>query len=117
MLSLSLEAPIRKCKRTIEQITLPKSISVASFNLIIQEMYEHWRQLALYDNEASVFPDDDLLDYLEIHEGAARRHVSGALDTLVSDFNLFLIDNDIFDWLCTARYKRIHVNKETLLFV
>lgn len=116
-LSLSLHSPIRKCRHAIERIMLPKPISVSSFKLIIEQMFDHWKQVAYFDNENSVFPSDDLLDHLEIHETSSRRIMTGILSTLADDFNAVLIENDIFDWFYANCYRQVLVNKDALLFV
>ena len=96
---------------------LPKPISVSSFKLIIEQMFDHWQQVAYFDNENSIFPSDDLLDLLEIHETSSRRIMTGILSTLADDFNAVLIENDIFDWFYANCYRQVLVNKDALLFV
>lgn len=80
-------------------------------------MFEHWQQVAYYDNDNSVFPSDDLLDHLGIHETSTRRNISSILNTLADDFNAVLIENDIFDWFYANCYRQVLVNREALLFV
>lgn len=79
-------------------------------------MFEHWQQLTYFDNETSVFPSDELLDMLQLHDTAPRKHVFNALNGLVSDFNELLVESEAYDWFCYNGYQRVAVNKECLLF-
>lgn len=87
-----------------------------SFKLIIDEMFEHWQQLAYFDNQDSVFPSDELLDQLEIYEGSTRKYVSAVLANLASDFNSTLLELGAYDWFCYQGYRRVLVHNEAAIF-
>lgn len=80
-------------------------------------MFEHWKQIAYHDNENSVFPSEELLDHLEIHDRVTRNNISSIFNTLAEDFNAILLDNDIFDWFYANCYRQVLINKSSLLFV
>jgi hypothetical protein len=89
---------------------------VLSFKLIIEQMFEHWRQLTYFDATESVFPSDELLDDLGLYDMAPRKHVSKALQGLLLDFNQFLVESGHYDWFYANGYERVMSNNETLLF-
>lgn len=79
-------------------------------------MYEHWRQLTYFDNEDSVFPSDELLDRLHVHDTMPRRHVYHALNGLVSDFNDLLLEHKAYDFFYWSGFERVRFHNECLLF-
>lgn len=79
-------------------------------------MFEHWRQLAYFDNEDSVFPSPELLDELELYDSAPRNHVAKAFGDLVNDFHQYLYDAGIFEYFYAQQYGRVVVNNECMLF-
>lgn len=80
-------------------------------------MFEHWKQVAYFDNEASVFPSDELLDSLEIYEMDTRKVVSKALRDLAVDFNHILVDTNIYDWFYSNSYSKVLIKNDSVLFV
>ena len=79
-------------------------------------MYQHWRDLTYSSNPTSMFPTEEMLDELWIHDTSTREHVKRALTALVSDFNQFLIDSNIYDWFYSNAYERVIASNECLLF-
>lgn len=79
-------------------------------------MFEHWQQLAYFDNQESVFPSEELLDQLEIHEGSTRKYISDVLNNLASDFNSTLLELGIYDWFCYNGYRRVLICNEAAIF-
>ena len=79
-------------------------------------MYEHWRQVTYFDNQESVFPSDDLLDDLHVHDTYPRSVMYRALNGLIEDFEMLLHAKGAYDWFYSSGYKKVFVNNETLLF-
>lgn len=79
-------------------------------------MFEHWRQLTYFDNEASVFPSDELLDELHIHDGFTRKYIVKVFGDLTQDFNSYLLERGIYDHVYGQRYEKIRVHNESVLF-
>jgi hypothetical protein len=79
-------------------------------------MFEHWRQLTYFDNEASVFPSDDLLDELHIHDTFTRKYIAKVFDDLTNDFNAYLLERGIYDVFHARRYEMARVNNAAVLF-
>lgn len=79
-------------------------------------MFEHWQQVAYFDNESSVFPSDELLDHLEIYDMAPRMYVANVLAKLAQDFNSSLLEIGVYDWFCHNGYQRILIKNDAALF-
>jgi hypothetical protein len=79
-------------------------------------MFEHWRQLAYFDNVDSVFPSPELLDELELYDSAPRNQVAKAFSDLVNDFHHYLTDTGIYEYFHAQQYGRVIVNNECMLF-
>lgn len=79
-------------------------------------MFEHWRQVAYYDNENAVFPSEELMDLLEIHDTYPRRVVSKALTDFAEDFNALLVERRIYDWFYQMCYNKVRFHGESVLF-
>jgi hypothetical protein len=79
-------------------------------------MYEYWRDITYSSMPTSVFPTEEWLDEMWIHDTSAREHVKHALTGLLNDFNQFLIDSNVYDWFYSNAYERVRVNNECLLF-
>lgn len=79
-------------------------------------MFHHWHQLTYFDNDNSVFPSDELLDNLHVHDTFPRQLVARALVNFLTNFNQFLIDNGLRDILINNCYRQIQITNETALF-
>lgn len=88
-------------------------------------MFEHWKLLTYFEHsklliyfnsEKFIFPSNELLDELHLHDLAPRKHVAHALIGLLANFNRSLVEADIYDWFCEQRYERVSWRNETLLF-
>lgn len=79
-------------------------------------MFEHWRQITYFDNQNSVFPSEELLDELQIHDIVTRKYVSKVFNDLAIDFNTLLVENNIHDYFYYMGYERIRINNESVLF-
>lgn len=79
-------------------------------------MFEHWCQLAYFDNQSSIFPSDDLLDTLCIYDSMPRNQATKAFVNFVADFNEYLIHRGIYDWFIGEHYRRINTENHSAIF-
>lgn len=96
---------------------MPRPITVSSFEALLTQMFEHWRQLTYFDNESSVFPTDEAFDELQMHDPMTRAYMRKVFGDLTQDFNQLLLDRGIYDWFYKQQYEKMLVNKECVLFV
>ncbi|BAW19269.1 hypothetical protein [Ralstonia phage RP31] len=80
-------------------------------------MFENWRQCAYFDNESHVFPSAELLDELHLNDPVSRAYVAKVFNDLCQDFNLLLIDYNIYDYFYAQGYKKMLIKNDSVLFV
>lgn len=78
----------------------------------MQQLYTHWRELTYFDNESSVFPEQDILDELQLHDPIARGYVKKAFETLLEDFNEHIHNLGIYDYFYSQGYVKIMMSKK-----
>lgn len=83
---------------------------------MLEEMFENWRQRTYFDNEEHVFPSEELLDELQIHDTVTRKYVAKVFNDLVVDFNSLLLEYNIYDYFCSMGYSQIKVYNDSALF-
>lgn len=83
---------------------------------MIEQMFEHWCRCAYYDDDTHVFPSDELLDEMQLHETWTRNYVAGVFRDFAVNFNQFLIDRRAYDYFCFMGFSKVQVNNETAVF-
>ncbi len=100
----------------MERLILPRPVSHDDFQVIVREMFEQWRQVAHFDNEEAVFPSDELLDRLQIHDSWPRDVVTRALRNFATNFNELLLQYGVHDWFLYQGYRSVNVKGESAIF-
>lgn len=83
---------------------------------MLEEMFENWRQRAYFDNEEHVFPSEELLDELQIHDAVTRKYIAKVFNDLAVDFNTLLLERNIFDYFYYMGYSKMSVHNDSVLF-
>lgn len=80
-------------------------------------MYDYW-QRAYYDRlePDEVFPSEELLDDIHVHDSVRRESVSKALQTFCHDFTSEMIACGAIETVLIAGYNLVQLNETSLVF-
>lgn len=96
---------------------MAKRLEQKDCEYICKQMYDFW--LRAYQDKLEpdeVFPSDDLLDEMHLHDAKTRERVSLALQEFMQDFSQELLVNDVIETVVIAGYDSLQIHRDSILF-
>lgn len=97
---------------------MPKSITLWTFERILQDAFSYWRDINHLDKQYAVFPDEDLLDELGLMSDNVKRDlVRDILVKFVNDLNTDLENYPLLNIVGGGAYTKVTVgNRDLVMF-